>query len=495
MDLGALIQEALGGNMQAFDELYACSCQSVWFTCIHLLKNEQDAKDLMQDTYLTAFSKLNTLENPDAFVGWINRIAINNCKNYLRKNSAYTYDEMQDYADIPEVNEEFLPEEYVTNESKRKILLDIMQKSLSDVQYQTIILHYFDELSVAEIAELMECGEEAVKSRLRYARAKIKEEVLRYEKKNNDRLFVFVPILYLSEIFWSEANSSATPLINYAAQNLVQNSIMMQGGSKAMLKAGKAKLIAGIAAGAIVVGGAIALVKFSGKDNDGGKTEVTTNEQTTNEQTTLEQATEITTTQEAQEEVTQDGYCGLHEDYKDSFTSIYGDIVYGPRDISQAVITLDGIDTNVDGLLNACIEDTALVKYDSWLDAYISDRSEIPTVVVTPGEEIIRFYKNDDDFFATVTFYFYNGSEKDIPLSECTLTRVEIENGLNVTLDGTVSFGSSIQDAIKEYGSCYETASFMGEWFWESDDSAYKLTLKTENEEGTNIQGIIWDRR
>lgn len=297
MDLRTLIQEALGGNMQAFDELYACSCQSVWFTCIQLLKNEQDAKDLMQDTYLAAFSKLDTLENPDAFIGWINRIAINNCKNHLRKNSAYTHDEMQDYADIPEVNEEFLPEEYVTNESKRKILLDIMQKSLSDVQYQTIILHYFDELRVAEIAELMECGEEAVKSRLRYARAKIKEEVLRYEKKNNDRLFVFVPVLYLSKIFWSEANSSATPLINYATQNLVQNSIMMQEaagqvnaaakiGGKAMLKAGKAKLIAGIAAGAVVVGGAIALVKFSGKDNDGEKTEVTTNEPTTNEQIT-----------------------------------------------------------------------------------------------------------------------------------------------------------------------------------------------------------------
>lgn len=127
MDLRTLIQEALGGNMQAFDELYACSCQSVWFTCIQLLKNEQDAKDLMQDTYLTAFSKLDTLENPNAFIGWINRIAINNCKNYLRRNSAYTYDEMQDYTDIPEVNEEFLPEEYVTNESKRKILLDIMQ--------------------------------------------------------------------------------------------------------------------------------------------------------------------------------------------------------------------------------------------------------------------------------------------------------------------------------------------------------------------------------
>ncbi|MDE5873840.1 MAG: hypothetical protein K2H07_08010, partial [Lachnospiraceae bacterium] len=213
------------------------------------------------------------------------------------------------------------------------------------------------------------------------------------------------------------------------------------------------------------------------------------------EAATEEQSTEITTTEESKEGVTQDGYCGLMEDYKDSFTSVYGDIVYGPRDISQAVITLDGIDTTVDDLLNACIEDTALVKYDSWLDVYISDRSEIPTVVVAPGEETICFYKSEDDFFATVTLYFNNNSEKEIPLSECTLIRVEIENGVDVTLDGTVSFGSSIQDAIKEYGSCYETASFNGQWIWESDDSAYKVTLKTEDEEGTNIQGIIWDKR
>lgn len=210
---------------------------------------------------------------------------------------------------------------------------------------------------------------------------------------------------------------------------------------------------------------------------------------------TEEQTTEIITTEKSQEGVTQDGYCGLMEDYKDSFTSVFGDIVYGPRDISQALITLDGIDTTVDNILNACIEDTALKKYDSWLDAYISDRSEIPTVVVTPGEQKIRFYKNEDDAFATVTLYYSNDSEEEIPLSECTLNRVEIENGLDVTLDGTISFGSSIQDAIKEYGSCYETASFNGEWFWENDDSVYKVTLKTENEEGTSIQGIIWDRR
>lgn len=243
----------------------------------------------------------------------------------------------------------------------------------------------------------------------------------------------------------------------------------------------------------LMVAMSIATVMLTGC-TQGKDTEPTTSSEVV-EATTETQSTEIITTEESQEGVTQDGYCGLMEDYKDSFTSIFGDIVYGPRDISQAVITLDGIDTTVDGLLNACIEDTALMKYDSWLDAYISDRSEIPTVVVTPGEQIIRFYKNEDDSFATVTLYFNNGSEEDIPLSECTLNRVEIDNGLDVTLDGTVSFDSSIQDVIKEYGSCYETASFNGEWVWESDDSTYKITLKTENEEGTNIQSIIWDRR
>lgn len=231
-----------------------------------------------------------------------------------------------------------------------------------------------------------------------------------------------------------------------------------------------------------------------------GKDEETTTSGEVVEAATEEKSTEITTTEEAQEgiiqeDVTQDGYCGLMEDYKDSFTSVYGDIVYGPRDISQAVITLDGIDTTVDDLLNACVEDTALVKYDSWLDVYISDRSEIPTVVVAPGEETIRFYKSEDDSFPTVTFYLKNNTEKEIPLSECTIIQVEIKNGVDVTLDGTVSFGSSIQDAIKEYGSCYETASFNGQWIWESDDSAYKVTLKTKNDEGTNIESIIWDRR
>ena len=83
-----------------------------------------------------------------------------------------------------EENENFLPEEYALNADKRKLVLEITRKVCTDVQYQTILLYYFSELSIAEIAEIMECLEGTVKNRLSVARQKIKEGVLRYEKKS-----------------------------------------------------------------------------------------------------------------------------------------------------------------------------------------------------------------------------------------------------------------------------------------------------------------------
>lgn len=78
---------------------------------------------------------------------------------------------------------ELIPDDYADSEEKRRIIMNIIDTALTDEQRQTIILFYFDMMSVAEIAEIMECSVGTVTSRLSAARKKIREAVLIYEKK------------------------------------------------------------------------------------------------------------------------------------------------------------------------------------------------------------------------------------------------------------------------------------------------------------------------
>ena len=88
----------------------------------------------------------------------------------------------------PKDDDSFIPEEYVEDEAKRRIIMDLIQNTLSDVQRQSIIMYYYDEMSLEEISEVMGCPLKTVSSRLVSAREKLREAVLIYEKKNNDNI-------------------------------------------------------------------------------------------------------------------------------------------------------------------------------------------------------------------------------------------------------------------------------------------------------------------
>lgn len=214
-NMAALVAEAGKGSQAAYEALYQETKQMVYFTCVGLLKSEADAADQMQETYITAFQKLETLEEPEKFPAWIKRIAVNKCKDFLvQKKSWFPLFEEEDIpVEFEETDADFLPESYITVQSKRKIVQQIMQKELSDVQYRTILLYYYDELSLAEIAGLMECSEGTVKSRLYIARERIKEGVLKYEEKHKDKLYSIAALPFLVQLLQREAAELQMPEI------------------------------------------------------------------------------------------------------------------------------------------------------------------------------------------------------------------------------------------------------------------------------------------
>lgn len=213
-----LVLSAKNGNKKAFDKLYELTSNEVWFTCVSLLKDEENAKDIMQETYITAFLKLDTLKDEEKFCGWLTAIATNKSKNKLKGKVEYQIDDEVLIAET-ETDELMLPEEYINKAEKRKVLLQIIEDTLSFNQYQVVLMFYFNELSIAEIAQGLEISEGTVKSRLNSSRAKMKTAIEDYEKKSGDKLHGVVVVPFFTTIFKEEAKSLAVPNITIKLPN------------------------------------------------------------------------------------------------------------------------------------------------------------------------------------------------------------------------------------------------------------------------------------
>ena len=276
-DIKKLVLQAAQGNKAAFGALYEETGRTVYFSCLKLLGDPQLAEDITQETYLTALQKLGTLAQPENFPAWVNRIGINLCKMHFRNNAAPEDNSEEIIEEIPD--EGLIPEEYVSNDAKRKIIMDIIDTVLTEEQRRSVILYYFDMLTVPEIAEVMNCTTGTVTSRLSAARKKIKEAVLIYEENNNDRLHGVVPVFILSKLLNKEASNTVLPKLTVftgsaSAANAVPDSVTSTktiSGGKGMFSTVKAKVIAGVCAVAVVGGGITAAVVLSSngsKDND-----------------------------------------------------------------------------------------------------------------------------------------------------------------------------------------------------------------------------------
>ena len=243
-----LVLSAKNGNKKAFDKLYKLTSNDVWFTCVSLLKDEENAKDIMQETYITAFLKLDTLKDEEKFCGWLTAIATNKSKNKLKGKVEYQIDDEVLIAKT-ETDELMLPEEYINKAEKRKVLLQIIEDTLSFNQYQVVLMFYFNELSIAEIAQALEISGGTVKSRLNSSRAKMKTAIEDYENKSGDKLHGVVFVPFFTTIFREQAKSLKVPSITITLPN---GESLVTAASKGVSTAVKSSTATAVKAGAVV---------------------------------------------------------------------------------------------------------------------------------------------------------------------------------------------------------------------------------------------------
>lgn len=248
--LSNLVEKIKQGDQTSFEELYSVSSRPLYFTCISFLQNEEDAKDVMQDVYLTAYEKINALNDAEKLIPWLNKIAVNKCKQLLMKRKEVFTDVEDAEGGLTEENENFLPEEYITQKEKRKLVMDIMKKTLSNIQYKTVILYYFNGLSIEETAHIMECPPGTVKYRLSVARAKIRDGVDAYENRSGEKLYSVAGLPLLARLLYEEANSMDMPDLLQGMMEAVR-SFLTTGAAESAAAAGET---AGKAKSAAAVG-------------------------------------------------------------------------------------------------------------------------------------------------------------------------------------------------------------------------------------------------
>lgn len=162
---------AKNGDSQAFSRMVNSVKIKLYKTGMSILKNDDDACDAIQETLISAYKNLPALNNPEYFNTWIIRILINKCYDIIRKNKKITF-----LNEKLEVNDNTYYEMYC-NESRLEKVLNQIDSDLRTV----IVLFYYDDLPIKDIAEILNIPEGTVKSRLSRARDKI-FEILKKEE-------------------------------------------------------------------------------------------------------------------------------------------------------------------------------------------------------------------------------------------------------------------------------------------------------------------------
>ncbi|MBR2750848.1 MAG: sigma-70 family RNA polymerase sigma factor [Clostridiales bacterium] len=235
-------------TQQELEKLYHEAYKPVYWTALSILKNKEDAEDVVQETFISAFEHYDSLEDKSKAVAWVKKIAANKSLNIVTRRRTVNVDD-EVLEETEDIGEDFLPDSIIESEEKRKIIMDIIHNTLSEDTAMTIILFYFDEMSIKEIAEALHIPQGTVLSRLNYAKKKIKKEVEKYEKDNKDKLFT-MGIPFLTKLFEKEAEQVVFKPMPASLLNLFASS--KAAGATAVSAAAKASAV--IIARNIVVG-------------------------------------------------------------------------------------------------------------------------------------------------------------------------------------------------------------------------------------------------
>jgi RNA polymerase sigma-70 factor (ECF subfamily) len=197
-DETALVAAAKAGDSGAFSELIRHYDRRVFRMAKQITQNDDDAEDVLQETFLKAYTHLDDFQGNSKFYTWVVRIAVNEALMKLRKRRSDRTVPLDDPIDTgeDEVVREIAvwdqnPEDTYSREELGTILDEAVQ-SLKPAYRTVFILRDIEELSIEETAETLNLSISAVKSRLLRARLQLREKLTRLFKNKGDDAFAYL---------------------------------------------------------------------------------------------------------------------------------------------------------------------------------------------------------------------------------------------------------------------------------------------------------------
>jgi len=255
--LARLVERAKQGDDEAFTDIYMAFSKSVYYLALRLIQNDEDAKDVVQETMLIFSQNLNTLENTQAVVAFVNKVAFHQCTRILRKRKPHEVYDEQEWQAIADEDEDFIPEKYADKKERREYLVNLVD-GLSEPLRKVVMLHYYNEYTVSHIAKLLDIGESAVKMRLSRAREALKIKI--EKEKDMVQSMVSVPVLtrvlqtHADEVFTTEISvgmwQNIAEKLGYSAEAIARTSAIVAGTAGGASAAASGTAAAGAAAAA-----------------------------------------------------------------------------------------------------------------------------------------------------------------------------------------------------------------------------------------------------
>lgn len=182
-----LIELVKQGDTQAYEELYQRYHKLAFYYAYKLCKNDADAKDIVQESFIEIYRSIGSLKENSFFKAWMYKIVSSKSKKLFRKNKHITSD-FENEAVLGEVREqriEFIPEALAHFKNDQE-LLNAFIDQLPEAQRSIVVLFYLEQFSLKEIAEIIDLPIGTVKSRLSYARTYLKKALDAYKGAGED---------------------------------------------------------------------------------------------------------------------------------------------------------------------------------------------------------------------------------------------------------------------------------------------------------------------
>ncbi|MFK7983409.1 MAG: RNA polymerase sigma factor [Saprospiraceae bacterium] len=167
-----IIDDCRQGNRQAQFELYRLYSKAMYNICLRMLKDEMDAEDILQNSFVDVFTKLHTFQHQSAIGAWIKRIVINNCINFLKKRRLDIEELNDNHVNVTEVR----PKEEDTEDCPMSIeQINRAIPLLPDGYRVVFTLYLFEGYDHKEIGEILNVSEATSKSQYSRAKKKLKQ--------------------------------------------------------------------------------------------------------------------------------------------------------------------------------------------------------------------------------------------------------------------------------------------------------------------------------